>query len=200
MSPEAQIRLIAFLLLLITASISGYYRRQAELSGRPGDVDFSQEKAWVYRVRVGGALLGYGALLAFLIYPPLVAWGQLDLPLWLRWAGLGLMALMAPAVYWLFSNLGDNVTSTVSIREQHRLVTSGPYRYIRHPLYTFGYLVFTGASLAAANWFIFAMLTLAMTALFERTKQEEANLLARFGDEYAAYMQRTGRYLPKVFS
>jgi protein-S-isoprenylcysteine O-methyltransferase Ste14 len=200
MSTESQIRLTAFLLLVVTFSISGYYRRKANLTGGEGDYDFREEQTWVRRVRVGGALLGYCSLLIYLIYPPLVAWAQLDLPLWLRWSGLGLTALMAPAIYWLFSNLGNNVTPTVSIREQHRLVTSGPYRYIRHPLYTFGYLAFTGLSLAAANWFIFAMLTLACTALVERTKQEEAKLLERFGAEYEAYRQRTGRYLPRVFS
>lgn len=198
MTVESQLRLFAAILLIAAFSISGYFRRKANQSGAESDVDFSQEKTWVRRLRVGGALLGYGAMLAFLIYPPLVAWAQLALPLWLRWAGLAIMALMLPFVYWLFSNLGNNVTPTVSIRKEHQLVTTGPYRYIRHPLYTFGFLLMTGMSLVAANWFLFVTLMLAMTALLERTKQEEANLLARFGDQYAEYMQRTGRYIPKI--
>ncbi|MQC26686.1 MAG: isoprenylcysteine carboxylmethyltransferase family protein [Chloroflexi bacterium] len=198
MTTETQIRIIAAILLVVTFAISGYYRRKAEQSGQSGDVDFSQEKTWVYRLRVGGALLGYGTMLAYLIYPPLVAWAQLDLPLALRWGGLAFMALMLPGIYWLFSHLGNNVTPTVSIRKKHKMVTTGPYRYIRHPLYTFGYLTFVGMSLSAANWFMFAMLTLGTTAVLERTRQEEANLLERFGTAYDEYMQRTGRFLPRI--
>ena len=137
-------------------------------------------------------------MLAYLIYPPLVGWAQVDLPLWLRWSGLGLMAAMVPAIYWLFSSLGNNVTQTVKIRAEHELVTHGPYKYIRHPLYTFGFLNFFGFTLVAANWFMLITALLTFSILLQRTPQEEAKLEERFGDQYRAYMQRTGRYLPRV--
>ena len=198
MSEEAWMRLVGAVLLLSAFGISGYYRRKAELGGREDDVDVREEKGWVYRVRTMGALLGYGAMLAYLIYPPLVAWGQVDVPSGVRWAGAGAVLLMLPAIYWLFSSLGKNVTPTVSIREEHQLVTEGPYRYIRHPLYTFGFIAMVGMAVLAANWFILAMLLVAMTAIFARTQQEEEKLIERFGDEYVRYMERTGRYLPRL--
>ena len=151
------------------------------------------------RLRVAGALGFYGGMLLWLIYPPLMGWSAIAAwPLALRWAGLGLMALMLPGIYWMFSHLANNVTPTVTTRRDHQLVTSGPYRYIRHPLYTFGTMLFTGFILIAGNWFLMLTAVVALSALFSRTQQGEAVLLERFGDEYRAYMQRTGRYLPKL--
>lgn len=107
------------------------------------------------------------------------------------------MAVCVPLIYWVFSSLGKNITSTVAIRKDHALVMHGPYRWVRHPLYTVGFLAFVGFSLLAANWFIFAMLLLGYPVLILRTFTEEANLVARFGDEYRDYMRRTGRFLPR---
>jgi len=108
------------------------------------------------------------------------------------------MALCVPLIYWLFSSLGKNVTSTVAIRKDHALVTHGPYRWVRHPLYSVGFVAFTGFSLLAANWFILATLLLAFGVLMQRTPIEERRLIERFGDDYLEYMQRTGRYLPRL--
>lgn len=198
MSGENVFRLVAFVLLLVGFGISGFFRRRANRVGGERDFDVSDEKPWVRRVRVWSAVLGYGTMLAYLLYPPLVGWAQLQLPETLRWLGAALMLLMVPMIYWLFSSLGKNVTPTVSIRREHELVTHGPYRAIRHPLYTFGYINFVGMSLLAANWFMFAMLTIGMLALGARTRQEEENLIQRFGEQYLDYMKRTGRYLPKL--
>jgi protein-S-isoprenylcysteine O-methyltransferase Ste14 len=92
---------------------------------------------------------------------------------------------------------GKNITDTVVTRRApagHH----GPYRWIRHPLYTFGTLFFLGLGLIAASWLILLMACLAFYLLSLRTPKEEAQLLARFGEEYAAYMQQTGRYLPRL--
>jgi protein-S-isoprenylcysteine O-methyltransferase Ste14 len=59
-----------------------------------------------------------------------------------------------------------------------------------------GFLLFTGFSILAANWFIFTMLALACYILMMRTPIEEQHLVDRFGDDYRQYMARTGRYLP----
>ncbi len=185
------------LIVFVGFGISGYFRRRANQSGQADEIDFSEERTWLRRLRVGGALLGYGTMLTFLVYPPLVAWAQLDLSASLRWAGAGLMLLMIPPIYWLFVSLGKIVTPTVSIRDQHELVMEGPYRYIRHPLYTFGFLNFVGMSLLAANWFMLVSLLVGMFALVARTDKEEEKLVERFGDQYREYMSRTGRFLPR---
>ena len=187
--------ILAFFITAFT--ISGFFRRKADTSGGD-DIQFEEEGTWIYRFRVMFALLGYGSILAYLAYPPLMGWAQVALPFWARWAGLGIMAVMLPLLYWMFSSLGKNITPTVITREEHNLVTEGPYKWIRHPLYTFGTINFIGLSLAAANWFILLMMVCAFFTLHARTHIEEAKLLDRFGDEYQKYINSTGRYLPRL--
>jgi protein-S-isoprenylcysteine O-methyltransferase Ste14 len=129
-----------------------------------------------------------------------MTWSQVELPGWLRWAGGILMLGCVPLIYWLFSSLGKNVTQTVAIRKEHSLVRSGPYRWIRHPLYSVGTLLFVSFSLLAANWFIALVIAAGFKILSHRTSIEEARLVEKFGDDYRRYMQTTGRYLPKFKS
>jgi protein-S-isoprenylcysteine O-methyltransferase Ste14 len=86
----------------------------------------------------------------------------------------------------------------VVTRKEHTLVTTGPYRWIRHPFYTSAALAILGNSLAAANWFIFSAGSLVFVLMAIRVRKEEENLIARFGDDYRNYMQRTGRFLPRL--
>ena len=196
MDIENLLRWIAVLALGLSMGISLTYRRRAARSG--GDrIDHVQEegRAMVFARVVGGLGLWTSALL-YLINPAWMSWAQLDLPLWLRWIGAGLLIACVPGIYWTFSSLDRNVTPTVAIRKSHKLVQHGPYKYIRHPLYTFGLAAYIGLSLLAANWFIAVMTVLTWTYIFRRTPLEEQRLLERFGEDYRQYMQHTGRYLP----
>lgn len=76
---------------------------------------------------------------------------------------------------------------------------TGPYRWVRHPLYTTGGTLLIGVGLMAANWFIllFALLAVGLTFLVVVPLEEEA-LIARIGDAYREYMGRTGRLLPRL--
>jgi len=77
-------------------------------------------------------------------------------------------------------------------------IGTGPYRWVRHPFYSSAVLVILGNSLAAANWFFFAAGSLVFLLLVIRTRKEEQNLIARFGDDYRNYMQRTGPFVPRL--
>ena len=194
---EYILRLAIFFLMSAGFLISGTFRKKANASG--GDeISFKDEGRFIHMFRSLFALAGYGGILIYLVYPPALAWAQLDLPGAIRWAGIAVMLVMLPLLYWMFSHLGNNITPTVITREGHSLVTSGPYRWIRHPLYTFGFINFFGLSLAAGNWFIFLMLALAMVTLGFRTKIEERQLLEKFGQQYQSYTNTTGRFLPKL--
>jgi protein-S-isoprenylcysteine O-methyltransferase Ste14 len=104
-----------------------------------------------------------------------------------------------PAAHWVFTSLGRNVSETVLTKSHHELVTSGPYRWIRHPLYTTGIALFLAIGLIAASWFIllFGLITVASIQIVV-IPIEERELLTKFGQEYRHYMQRTGRLLPRV--
>lgn len=94
--------------------------------------------------------------------------------------------------------ISSNVTRTVVTRAEHRLVTHGPYRFIRHPLYTAGSMLFIGLGLLSANILILLVWLVAFLLIVVRTPIEEQYLIAAFGNDYETYMQRTGRYLPKL--
>lgn len=196
MNNESIFQFVAIALILATLSISIYYRSRA---ARSGEKISPLEEGWlILNLRRIFGLALWLSIFAYLINPRWMAWSSLSLPTWARWLGAGIMALCVPLVYWLFSSLGKNVTSTVAIRKEHTLVTSGPYRWVRHPLYSVGFVAFVGFSLLAANWFIFTTLLLAFGVLMQRTPIEERRLIERFGDDYLEYMQRTGRYLPRL--
>jgi protein-S-isoprenylcysteine O-methyltransferase Ste14 len=125
-------------------------------------------------------------------------WSKIGLPEWVRWLGVGVGILCALGVYWLFSSIGSGITPTSATRKQHQLVTSGPYRWVRHPLYTLGSSLFIAFGMMADNWFIALLGILAFVAMASRTPKEESNLIEKFGDEYLDYMKRTGRYFPKL--
>ena len=81
-----------------------------------------------------------------------------------------------------------------------RLITSGPYRYVRHPFCVATALAFAANALTTANWFIAVTGFAAMAPLVVRTATEEEKLVERFGDDYRRYRARTGRVFPRLRS
>ncbi len=146
-------------------------------------------------------LVGLGhwlGLLCYIIQPRWMAWGAVPLPAALRWTG-ALLGIGAICLFgWTLRHLGPNLTDTVVTRQQHTLITSGPYRFMRHPFYASAGLFLLANSLLAANVFLLVAGGTAFGLLINRTGREEANLVSRFGDEYRRYQQRTGRILPKL--
>jgi len=137
--------------------------------------------------------------LAYVAHPPAMAWASFDAPGWLRWAGVGLGGVVIASVHWVLGNLGRNVSETVLTKESHELVTSGPYRWIRHPLYTTGIALFVALGLIAANWFILLWAAAALVAIrLAVIPREERELRARFGRAYDDLVSRTGAMWPRA--
>jgi protein-S-isoprenylcysteine O-methyltransferase Ste14 len=107
--------------------------------------------------------------------------------------------VVLPLGYWVFSSLGNNISPTQATRHGHQLVTHGPYRFVRHPLYTTGTLAYLALSLITVKWWIIVALAPGLLFVLLRTPAEEDRLLETFGNDYGAYAQRTGRFVPKVF-
>ena len=137
-------------------------------------------------------------LIAYMINPASMAWSSFPAPVWLRWTGVAIGALSAVVLLWTLSNLGKNLTDTVVTRREHTMVSSGPYRWVRHPFYIGVSLAIVANGLVAANWFILGAGAVVVALLVLRTRTEERKLLERFGDSYRAYMDRTGRFVPKI--
>ena len=190
-------RIFAAVIFFTAVGISSYFRRKADRDSGEKISRKVDGTAFMNIVRIGGLLLWLSPLL-YLINPAWMAWSKIGLPEWVRWIGVLIGLLCVFGVYWLFSSIGSGITPTSATRKEHQLVTSGPYRWVRHPLYSFGSSLFIAFGMMADNWFIALLGILAFLAMASRTPKEEANLTEKFGDEYRDYMKRTGRYLPKL--
>jgi protein-S-isoprenylcysteine O-methyltransferase Ste14 len=138
--------------------------------------------------------------LTWLVAPRAVAWGSVPVPDAWRWAGVALVAIAVPLAIWMFVHLGHNVTDTVQVRRNNTLITTGPYRWVRHPMYVAAAMLVAGIALAAANGVIGSLGALGMALIWRRTATEEAKLIERHGDAYRAYQLHTGRFWPKAGS
>ena len=147
-------------------------------------------------LRPAGGVL-WISIIFYMINPAWMAWSAMMLPIWLRWSGVACLLLCVALLIWTLPTLGTNLTDTVVTREHHTLVTRGPYRWIRHPFYVAMALIAIGAALIAANWFILASGAVVFSLLALRSRVEEEQLAARFGDSYREYKKRTGRFLPR---
>ena len=76
------------------------------------------------------------------------------MPIWIRWLGVGLGIISLPLLWWLFSSIGSNISETVLTKSEHKLVTSGPFRWVRHPLYSVSVLLFGSYGMIASNWWM----------------------------------------------
>lgn len=180
-----------------TLFISGYFRRKARRSGEA--IPRAREGKLVLFSRLLFAAPLYLSILAYMLNPAWMAWSAISLPAWLRWLGAGVGLAMWPLVYWVFSSIGANISETFLTKTKHVLVTRGPYRWVRHPLYSAATLSLVALSLLAANWFMFAMACAAFIGIAGLViPREEAELVQKFGDEYRAYMERTGRFAPRL--
>ncbi|MEY2545602.1 MAG: hypothetical protein QOG48_719 [Verrucomicrobiota bacterium] len=96
--------------------------------------------------------------------------------------------------------LGRFFTVDVAIAEQHQLVDTGPYRFVRHPSYTGALLAFLGFGLCLSNWMSILVLLIPITLAFLwRIHVEERALLDALGDNYREYIARTRRLVPFVY-
>jgi protein-S-isoprenylcysteine O-methyltransferase Ste14 len=190
-------RIFATLILFTGVGISSYFRRKADQESGEKISRSVDGSAMMTMIRIGGLALWLSPLV-YLINPHWMAWSKIGLPEWVRWLGVGIGILCVLGIYWLFSSIGSGITPTSATRKQHTLVTSGPYRWVRHPLYTVGASMFIAFGMVADNWFIAGLGVLTFILMAVRTPKEEANLIEKFGDEYREYMKRTGRFFPKL--
>jgi protein-S-isoprenylcysteine O-methyltransferase len=102
--------------------------------------------------------------------------------------------------WYSIARLGRFFTVDVAITRQHRLIDSGPYRFIRHPSYTGALIAFLGFGLSLGNWLSILLVTLPIFGAFLwRIQIEESVLLESLGDDYRTYINRTKRLIPFVY-
>jgi protein-S-isoprenylcysteine O-methyltransferase Ste14 len=197
MQTDALFRIILPTLIISFIVHRGYYARNHSL---PGDITLKERRAG--SVPKFAILLGVAAfisLAAYVINPNWLALAALPLPDWLRWTGLGVAVLGFILLQWAQNTLGRNWSDRPRMMKEQMLITSGPYHWMRHPIY-FAFLLILGSTLLiSANWLI-GLSWLGMTAMevASRINFEESLMIEYFGDQYREYMKTTGRLLPRA--
>jgi protein-S-isoprenylcysteine O-methyltransferase Ste14 len=99
---------------------------------------------------------------------------------------------------WARWHLGENWSATVTLKEGHELISSGPYRHVRHPIYTGMLLAFVGTALALGEYRALISVCIVLVAFYAKAKKEEHFLAQEFGDKFREHSRRTGMFLPRL--
>jgi len=183
---------LGFLLFMILRVY--FFRRAAAEGGRMDARD--SRLSIVVRLVLGIPLIG--VLAAYMIRPELLAWAAFPLPAWVSWLGVGLMAVGLVLLTWVQLALGANFNTILGVRERHTLVTHGPYRWVRHPMYVVLFLYLLSILLVTSNLLIGGFLLFSFLFIIgTRVAKEEAILEEAYGEEYRIYKSRTGRFWPR---
>jgi protein-S-isoprenylcysteine O-methyltransferase Ste14 len=195
MNGENTFRWIVLSGLLFTLPVALYHRLRSITKER---LDRTQEGWFILiTLRLGGVATMV-SIVGYVVNPQGLAWASVPLPEWLRWTGAGLLAACGLLLTWTLHSLGKNLTDTVVTRQVHTLVTTGPYRWVRHPFYVSVLLLVVSCAMLAANWFIFGCGLVLFAMMLRRTRIEEGKLAERFGEEYRRYVERTGAFVPRL--
>lgn len=196
MNMDLDFRLTLLVLLIAFVAHRGYYTKKY---GRPENETLrSRENGTTQAAANALNLLALLTTAVYLIAPRWLEWAALPFPAWLRWAGAALALAGFALLQWAHVALSRNWSDQPRLLQGQMLVTDGPYRWIRHPIYTAFLLILSAPLFLSANWLV-GSLWIAATALeiSGRVRYEEKLLADTFGGDYQAYAARTGRLLPR---
>ncbi len=150
-------------------------------------------------VRAVLGLVFYGALSAWMFWPGALAWMYFPLTESLRWIAVALLIPALALFAWSFRSLGTNYRGGVGLYDGHELVNSGPYRWIRHPIYVAFICIMVLVLPLSANWVLGASgILLVVSIAVGRIPREERELSERFGDAWETYRRRTPQLFPRI--
>ena len=176
---------------LLVSELALVWRRRA--SRAPSTRLDRGSHLWLWAVIVGSIIAGHLADLSD-VGPRLLP----GLP-W-RWLGAGLFVAGTALRWWSIVHLGRFFSVDVAIASDHKVVETGPYRFVRHPSYTGLLLQCAGLGIVLRTALSLSVIIVpTFLVLFYRIRVEERALLANFGKDYEAYTRRTKRLLPGVF-
>lgn len=146
-------------------------------------------------------LNGIGMLVPFVfVFSSVLDFANYYHPIWLRWIGTVLFGFAIWLLWKSHADLGKSWTPTLGICKNHKLITSGVFKTIRHPMYAAHILWAIAQVLLLANWIAgYSFLIVLIPHIFLRVKDEEKMMLNNFGDEYREYMIKTGRFIPRFW-
>ena len=195
MNSEMPFRIAVVVIFLMSVLVTLYFRIQAAASGEKIS---RKDEGVLFALLL--RTLGLGLFLSTVIWvssPQLLEWAAMPLAPAVRWIGAVSGAACSLLMFWTLSSLGKNLTDTVVTRTTATLITTGPYRWVRHPFYVTAALLMASVTILSANFLIGTISFLVLLMLAIRTPKEEQKLIEAFGQSYRDYMQMTGRFFPR---
>lgn len=176
------------------------WQRASRLRGSDRKVYYSEDEGLLLAAPI--RLLGLASMLAIalaIVLPSSIRWADVALAPGWRWVGVGLACAGLAGWAWVLAHLGAGLSVSIALREDQSLVETGPYRLVRHPMYTTYLVLWAGFFLLSANWFVLATGYAAHAlAMIARAPREEAMLERAFGEQYTSYRHRTGKFFPRI--
>lgn len=115
---------------------------------------------------------------------------------WEFWVAAFITAVGLLFTVWARVHLGRNWSGTVTIKQAHELITTGPYAMVRHPIYTGLLVAFAGSAFARGEWRGLLAVAIVWAALWRKLRLEERWMVERFGEQYMAYSRRAAALVP----
>jgi protein-S-isoprenylcysteine O-methyltransferase Ste14 len=122
--------------------------------------------------------------------PPTLAW---------RWAAVAITAAGVALAIWARRSLGSNWSGVVTLKEGHELIRKGPYRSIRHPIYTGILIALLGTAVMIGEVRGLLAVVACLLSFYIKARREESFLSQEFGPAFAEHRRHTGMFLPKLF-
>jgi protein-S-isoprenylcysteine O-methyltransferase Ste14 len=200
MTPESTFRILFWILLGAVLVMRFYFIFRVGTANEkvlPDQKAIEREGRGLFAFRLASWLAMMAVLASYALNLSWLDRFHIVFPDWLRWAGFGLGLISILFWTWTQLALGKDWSPQLQLRDNHHLVTTGPYAHIRHPMYTAITGCGVGLALVGASWIFVALVMLVVVGLALRIPQEEKMLINEFGDEYQAYRLRTGSLLPR---
>lgn len=119
---------------------------------------------------------------------------------WIAWLGAGTVFAGALFAIWARAHIGKYWSASVALKAEHRLIRSGPYSRIRHPIYTGILLALLGTALAVGRYAALVGVAIILVSFWFKARKEEALLAGEFGQAFEEHRRGTGFFLPKLFA
>ncbi|MHA1940947.1 MAG: methyltransferase family protein [Candidatus Hodarchaeales archaeon] len=192
---EAILRISFNVLFLLFLFERGYFQLKSRIRSRKDSKYLEGKKIQTLFIIIGQ--LWIIGIFLYILYPDALIWPIIDIPVWINIFGLIFTAIGMVFELYTQISLGKQFSAYLHIRNDHKLIMTGPYKYIRHPMYTALTMVLFGLFLASSNVYVGLPLPIFVLVIGLRIGREEEVLIEKFGNDYITYMKTTGRFIPR---
>ena len=201
MADELLFRIVFIATYGIFFAVRGYYRFYKFAKDKTQSPAKSDQPVYgtLPKIAISACILSYlGTVFLYILFPEIIAWAYIPLPDSIRWIGMVIALLTIPPLAWIHITLGRHYSPDLIMKENHTIVTGGPYSRVRHPMYTVLLTFSVAMSIISSNLLMILLSLLIIIPFPYVARHEERMLLDGLGDEYKQYMERTGRFFPPL--